>query len=131
MLVADDDRDLRELMCVLLRGMEDIAPINQAADGYEAVRLSKELIPDVVLLDLRMPGIDGAEAAGQIVALGLKTKVIITSQYISPTMLAQLQEQGIAGYLAKRSITQQLETAIHTVYSGDTYFPISGTNLGV
>jgi DNA-binding NarL/FixJ family response regulator len=130
-LVADDDRDLRELMCMLLKAMTDISSISQAADGYEAVKLSKELIPDVVLLDLRMPGIDGLETANQIVALGLKTQVIITSQYISPAILAQLQVQGVAGYLPKRSIFQGLETAIRTVYSGNIYFPTSDNELGI
>lgn len=129
-LVADDDRDLRELMCALLKGMPDISPINQAADGHEAVRLSRELVPDVVLLDLRMPGIDGLEAANQIVALGLKTRVIITSQYISPIDLAQVQAKGVAGYLSKRYIIQGLETAIRTVYRGNTYFPTSDSGLG-
>jgi DNA-binding NarL/FixJ family response regulator len=130
-LVADDDRDLRELMCILLKGIADISPINQAADGYQAVKLSQELIPDVVLLDLRMPGIDGLEAASQIVALGLKTQVILTSQFISPTVLDQLQVEGVAGYLSKRAIFRELETAIRTVYSGNTYFPTSGNELGI
>jgi DNA-binding NarL/FixJ family response regulator len=128
-LVADDDRDLRELICMLLKGMADISPINQAADGYEAVKLSQELTPDVVLLDLRMPGLDGLEAATRIVALGLKTRVIITSQYISPMMLNQLQEHGVVGYLSKRAILQKLETAVHTVYSGNTYFPTSSPDF--
>jgi DNA-binding NarL/FixJ family response regulator len=122
-IVADDYPAIRHLIYKLFERMPDIEPVGEASDGFQVVKLAKELRPDVALVDISMPGLSGLEAAGQIVALGLETKVIVVSTNESPEVLREAMENGVAGYLPKGELYTRLETAVRAVYGGQVYFP--------
>jgi DNA-binding NarL/FixJ family response regulator len=122
-IVADDYPAIRHLIYKLCERIPDIEPVGEASDGFQAVKLAQALHPDVALMDISMPGLDGLEAANQIIAAGLKTKVIVVSTNESPEILQEAIENGVAGYLPKGELYTRLETAVRTVYDGHVYFP--------
>ena len=99
-LVADDEASLRASLCDLLGDM-GFRIIGQAADGKEAVSMSAELAPDVALLDLRMPVMDGITAAREIKERSPRTRVVILSAYEEDSLQAEAQEAGVYCYLVK------------------------------
>jgi DNA-binding NarL/FixJ family response regulator len=122
-IVADDYAAIRHLMYKLFERIPDMEPVGQASDGFQTVKLVKELHPDVALIDLSMPGMSGLEAVSEIASLGLSTKVIVVSTNESPEVLKEAVQYGVAGYLPKGELYDRLETAVRTVYGGHGYFP--------
>jgi two-component system response regulator DesR len=122
-IVADDYPAIRHLIYKLFERIPDMEPVGEASDGFQIVKLARELHPDVALVDISMPGLDGLEAANQIVSSGLRTKVIVFSTNESPEILKEAMANGVAGYLPKGELYTRLETAVRTVHGGHVYFP--------
>jgi DNA-binding NarL/FixJ family response regulator len=111
-LIADDEPLFAEALEVLLGADERIEVVGLAGDGSEAVRLAQELDPDVVLMDLSMPGVDGFGATKQILAGEGGTHIVVLSGSDDPADIAKAREAGAAGYITKDRIAERLVEAI-------------------
>ena len=117
-LIADDHAILREGVRALLASAEDIEVVGQAADGREAIEACRRLDPDVVLMDIAMPGLGGLEAALELRKEGLRARVLVLSQYEDPEYVRRLLKAGVAGYVLKKSAGSDLVGAIRAVHRG-------------
>jgi NarL family two-component system response regulator LiaR len=119
-LIADDHAVVREGTRRIIEQEPDLEVVGEAADGEEAIRLTGLKKPDVVILDVAMPRVDGIEATKQIKALYPKTTVLILSAYDDDQFVFNLVEAGAAGYLLKSIRGQELVDAVRAVYSGES-----------
>jgi len=120
-LLADDHAIVLDGLRRLLEDKPDITVIADAADGREAVRLAKKLEPDVAILDIAMPALNGIEAAAQIHALRPKIRVIILSMYSTREHIYRALKAGAWGYLLKESAAQEVLKAVREVTAGRRY----------
>jgi DNA-binding NarL/FixJ family response regulator len=117
-LLADDHAILREGVRALLCLSDDIEVVGEAVDGQRAVEATKQLDPDVVVMDIAMPGLGGLEATLEIKKAGLRSKVLILSQYEDREYVRRLLKAGVSGYLLKKSAGAELANAIRAVHRG-------------
>jgi DNA-binding NarL/FixJ family response regulator len=122
-LIADDQQLMREGLATLLSLASDIRVVAQAANGAEAIALARELHPDVILMDIQMPGTDGVAATRVIRAELPHTRVIILTTFADDDYLREGLRAGACGYLLKDMPSEQLAEAIRTAVRGDA--PIS------
>lgn len=120
-LIADDHRIMRHGLRSLLAMHEGITVLDEAENGRDAVRLAKELLPDIVIMDVAMPELNGIEATNQIVALSPQVRVIALSMYYDRQLVSKMLEAGASGYLLKDCAAEELVEAIRTVFKGGTY----------
>jgi DNA-binding NarL/FixJ family response regulator len=106
---------------MLLGSLPGVAVVGETGDGLEAIELVRRNPPDVILLDVTLPGLNGLEVAAQIAALGLPTRVLMLSMHASPEYAARALAAGAAGYLIKDAAFDELETAIVAVCNGERY----------
>lgn len=118
-LVADDHPIVRGGIVGLLADTDDIEVVGQASDGLEAVQLASDLRPDLVLMDLRMPGLGGDEATSRILAARPVTKVVILTTYESDTSILTAIEAGASGYLLKAAPPEEILAGIRSVAGGE------------
>lgn len=128
-ILADDHTLLRKGLRALLRSEPDIEVVAEASDGAEAVRACQRLKPDVVLMDLSMPGLDGLQATAQIRELGLETRVLVLTMHNEEDYLLRVLEAGGAGYVLKQSADTELVHAIRAVHRGDAFLYPSGVRM--
>lgn len=119
-LLADDHAVLRGGLKLLLHTQPDMTVIGEARDGQETVELCKSLKPDVLLLDLNMPGKTGLNALEELKGTG--TRVLVLTMYDDVAYLRQAVEWGAAGYILKSAADVELISAIRTVARGDSYY---------
>ncbi len=117
-LIADDHAILREGVRALLQLHPDIEVVGDAADGTEALAQVGRLDPDVVLMDIAMPGLGGIEATLELKKLGKRAKVLILSQYDDREYVRRLLKAGVSGYVLKKSAGGELANAIRAVHRG-------------
>ena len=120
LLIADDHVLLREGMRTLLATEPDIKVIGEAADGQEALALCRELRPDLVLMDVRMPKMDGLEATRAIKEEHPQTSVLMVTSHNNPEYLLEAVRAGAAGYVLKEASKHELLEAIRKVLSGES-----------
>lgn len=120
-LLADDHKIVREGFRAILARARDIEIVAEARDGQAAIRLAQELAPDVVLMDIAMPGCDGIEAARRVQSSPAAPRVVILTGLDSPTMVHEALEEGVKGYVSKLDGFEELVTAVHEVYAGRPY----------
>ena len=118
-LIADDDALLRAGVAVVLGTAEGVEVVGEAADGLRAVELCRSLAPDVVLMDVRMPGVDGIEATRRIVGAALPTRILVLTTFHHDEYVWGALRAGASGFLLKRSPPERLIDAVHTVAAGD------------
>jgi DNA-binding NarL/FixJ family response regulator len=119
-LVADDQAVVRQGVVLLLSTAADIEVTAEASDGLEALRLALDLRPDVALVDLRMPGLDGAQVTERITAAGAGTRVLILTTYADDDAVLPALRAGAAGYLTKDVTSEALLAAVRDVAAGRT-----------
>ncbi|MCL6731838.1 response regulator [Streptomyces neyagawaensis] len=126
-LLADDDALLRTGVAVILGTAPGIEVVGEAGDGLRAVELCRALAPDVVLMDVRMPGIDGIQATGRIVDAGLATRILVLTTFPDDAYVWRALRAGASGFLLKRTAPERLIDAVRTVAAGDTLLDPSVT----
>jgi DNA-binding NarL/FixJ family response regulator len=118
-LIADDHAVVRQGLRTFLELQDDIEVTGEAADGEAAVAAAERLGPDVVLMDLVMPGVDGIEAIGRIRARSPATRVIVLTSFVDDDKVFPAVRAGAAGYLLKDVRPHELVAAIRTVHAGE------------
>jgi DNA-binding NarL/FixJ family response regulator len=121
-LLADDHVIVRQGLRSLLSTESDIEVVGEAGNGRQAVQLVQELRPDVVVMDIAMPVLNGLEATRQIIGDGLPAKVLILSSYADDEYVHQLTEAGASGYLVKHTAAVDLIKAVKEIAKGNAYF---------
>ena len=119
--LADDHTIVRDGLRAILQGQNDVAVVGEAGDGLETVRLVRETNPDVAVVDITMPGLDGIEAAAQILRSCPQTRVVILSMHATLEHIHLALEAGAQGYLLKEAAGQELVEAVRAVHSGQRY----------
>jgi DNA-binding NarL/FixJ family response regulator len=120
-LLADDHRIIVDGLRQLINNEPDMEVAGAAEDGHGAVRLARELEPDVVILDISMPGLNGIEAADLILAERPKSRVIALSVHSDRRFVSRILQAGASGYLLKNCASKELVEAIRIVAGGETY----------
>jgi two-component system, NarL family, response regulator LiaR len=120
-LLVDDHAILRAGLRALLSAYSDIQVVGEAADGTEALTRVNELSPDVVTMDIAMPGVNGLVATRQILQAHPKTKILILTQYDNKEYVLPLMKIGAAGYVLKQAVDTDLVTAIRAVARGESF----------
>ena len=121
-LVADDHGIVRKGLRLQLELHKDFQVIGEAVDGREAVRLAEELKPDVIVMDITMPGLNGIDAATQIVKRNPKIGVVILSVHSDESYLVRVLSAGAKGYLLKDTADADLDRAVRAVAQGSVFF---------
>lgn len=122
-IVADDHNLVRQGIRALLEKAPegDIKVVGEADNGISALELTKRLLPDVLVLDIAMPDMNGPQVLAQLSPLSLHTKVLILSMYSGEMLVQEVLRHGARGYLLKRSVSHELLKAIRVVNRGDIY----------
>ncbi len=120
-ILADDHHLVRRGIRALLEKADDIEVVGEAADGQAALELVEQLKPDVLIVDIAMPRLNGIQATERVRALGLATQVVILSMYSRPALVRQALQNGARGYLLKRSVTEELLLAARAASRGEIY----------
>jgi DNA-binding NarL/FixJ family response regulator len=128
-LICDDHPVVRAGLKDMLSGEEDLEVVGEAADGEEAVRLSRRLRPDVALMDLRMPKLDGAAATGEIRAQAPETHVLVLTTYDSDADILRAVGAGATGYLLKDAPREELFRGVRAAARGEPVLAPVATNL--
>jgi DNA-binding NarL/FixJ family response regulator len=129
-LLADDQALVRAGFALILNAEPDIEVVGEAGDGAEAVALATELGPDVVLMDVRMPGLDGIEATRRLARLVPATKVLMLTTFDLDEYVIEAFRAGASGFLLKTAPRDQLVAAVRTVLAGEALLaPISTRKL--
>lgn len=124
-LLADDHAVLRTGLRLLLNAQPDIEVVGEAADGAEAMVKARALRPDVILMDLTMPGIGGLEATGRIKGESPGIKVVVLTMHDDPSHLRQLLQAGASGYVLKKSADADVLSAIRAAHRGEVFLDSS------
>jgi len=120
-ILADDHAVVRAGLKAVLGAAKDIEVIGEAKTGREAVTMAERFNPDVVIMDLSMPDVDGTTATKEIVQKGLPSRVLILTMHSEEDYLVPLMEAGAAGYLVKSAADRDLVDAVRAVAHGDVY----------
>ncbi len=121
-LIVDDHAILRQALRQLLDEHPEVEVIGDAANGREAIAATEKLLPDVVLMDMIMPGLNGLEATRQIRKRFPKTRVLILTGYMEDEQILSALRSGASGYVVKRSDVEELLLGIQAVHRGNPYF---------
>ncbi len=121
-LLAEDNGGYRKSLKLLVESDGEMKVIGQARNGLEAVRLNKTLHPDVIVMDIAMPVMNGLEATEQISETSPTTRILILSAHPDPEYIKQAVLSGASGYLIKQSSTHVLSQAVREVFDGNSFF---------
>jgi DNA-binding NarL/FixJ family response regulator len=120
-IIAEDHNLVRQGIRVLVEQSGEVQVIAEASTGEEAVQLVTEHEPDVIIMDLSMPRLDGGQAAERILNLNIATRIIILSMHADTTLIQQLLRRGVKGYLLKDAVTDELMLAVRSVSQGKMF----------
>lgn len=130
-IIADDHKIMREGLRVLLEKQRDFDVLGEAENGRTAVQLAIQLSPDVVLIDIAMPDLNGIDATHQLAADVPGAKVIGLSMHFDKKYVAKMLNAGASGYLRKACASEEVIRAIHTVMNGKIYISDGTSNITV
>jgi len=124
-LIADDHAVLRAGLKLLIGAESDMEVVAEAADGAEAIRRAQTTAPDVVLLDLSMPGGRGTQTIGQVVQLTPRPRVLVLTMHDDQASMQAALQAGASGYIVKQAADVELLTAIRAVHRGRTFVDLT------
>jgi two-component system, NarL family, response regulator NreC len=127
-LIADDHSVLRSGLRMLLNAQSDIDVVGEAADGLEASESARALRPDVILLDLSMPGPHSGDVIRAVLQASPKTRVLVLTMHDDPAYLRSAFSAGATGYLVKKAADSELMSAIRAVHAGRTFVDLTETS---
>jgi len=122
-LLVDDHGIVREGLRAMLSLNQDIQVVGEAADGREAIALARSCAPNIVVMDMAMPGMDGLQATKRLVRDFPGVRVLALSQHDSDRYILPVLQAGASGYVLKRSVGAELVAAIRTVHAGECFLP--------
>ena len=122
LLLADDHEIVRQGLRSILAPIRDCEIVGEAADGRQAVAMTKELNPDVVILDIGMPALNGLEATRQILKLRPQTKVLVLTMHEADSVIREVLDAGARGYILKTDAGRDLVTAVESLRRNKTFF---------
>src|SRR4029077_10626171 len=125
LVIADDHAVLRTGLRMLLDVQRDMAVVGEAGDGVEVLQKTRELQPDVVLMDLSMPGPNSGEVIRQVLQASPKTRVLVLTMHDHPAYLASAMAAGAAGYVVKKVADSELLSAIRAVHAGRSFVDLT------
>jgi DNA-binding NarL/FixJ family response regulator len=118
-LVADDQKVVRDGLALMLGLLDGITVVGTAIDGADALRQAGLADPDIILMDLNMPGVDGIEATARLVATGSRARVVVLTTYADDSSVFRALQAGARGYLTKDAGAEEIQQAILTVAAGE------------
>jgi DNA-binding NarL/FixJ family response regulator len=122
-LVVDDHPLVRDAIKGHLEKQPDFKVVGEAADGEEAVKIAEELKPDVIIMDICMPGIDGLEATKRIKASNPNIYILVLSMYDNSEQVLRILDAGASGYLTKSIFGDEISKAVRSIISGESILP--------
>jgi len=122
-LVVDDQESVRRVLRTMIVSQTAFQLCGEASDGLQALQMAVDLNPQVILMDISMPGLNGLEATRRIIKALPEAEVLIISQYESPQAIRAAQEAGARGYLPKCHAGKHLISALNTVSNHQPFFP--------
>jgi DNA-binding NarL/FixJ family response regulator len=128
-LLADDHGIVREGLRFLLEKEADIKVVGEAEDGLKAIELVRQLLPDIIIMDITMPNLNGVDATRQIINEFPKVKVIALSMHFDRMFVVSMLKAGASGYVLKECLSDELVEAVRTVYGGEWYISRKITGL--
>lgn len=117
-LLADDHEIVRKSIMAILELEPDMTLVGVAEDGRKAVELAEKTVPDVIIMDISMPDLDGIRAAGEITSRGLNSRIIMLSMHHNSTLVQQARKNGASGYVMKQKVGLELIPAIRAANEG-------------
>ncbi len=120
-LLADDHLIIRDGLRNLLNSRDDFEIIGETDNGRQAVLMVKDMQPDIIIMDISMPELNGFDAARQIVAMKCKTKILVLSMHNNKQYLSEMLKAGASGYLIKNCAFQEIVEAVKTILNGHIY----------
>ena len=120
-VVAEDHHLVRQGIVKLLESVGDLYVVGEADDGNQAIALTKSLHPDVMILDITMPQVDGFETLAEIGRMNPKPQVVILSMHADPSMIRQALRDGALGYVVKQSVADELIAAVRAANNGSLF----------
>ncbi|MBY0495012.1 MAG: response regulator transcription factor [Cyanobacteria bacterium] len=120
-LLADDHATVREGLCMILNAQPDMEVVGTASEGHAALQEAERVKPDVVIMDISMPGLNGLEATAQLMKRSPSARVLTLTRHTDLSYLRQLMSAGAAGYVMKQSPAETLLSAVRTVAGGRNY----------
>ena len=120
-LLVDDHAIMRDGIRALISLHDDIEIVGEASEGNKAIEKTRELAPDVIVMDIAMPGMDGLEATRRIKKQNPKVKVLVLTQYDNKEYILSAIKAGSAGYVPKRALGSELVSAIRAVHHGESF----------
>jgi DNA-binding NarL/FixJ family response regulator len=122
LLIADDHEIVRRGLRNLLEAQPGWQVAAEAADGREAVKMAKQVKPDVIVMDIGMPELNGLEAGRQILKVDARAKILILTMHDSDSVIREVLDAGARGYVLKSDASRDLVTAVNAIRSGKTFF---------
>ena len=120
-VVVDDQDVVRQGLCRILDGETDLEVVGEAADGQAALEAAEQLQPDVIVMDLMMPGMDGIAATAQLKERNASTEIVAITSFIEEDRVAAAIEAGASGFLLKDAEADDLAAAIRSAHAGEVY----------
>jgi len=120
-LLADDHETVREGIKLIINAQDDMEVVGEAGDGREAIRLSQELLPDVLVMDVSMPELNGLKAAAKLKRVAPAIKILTLTRHTDEAYLQELLQAGVSGYVLKQSVSAELIRAIRAIAAGGNY----------
>jgi two-component system, NarL family, response regulator NreC len=120
-LITEDHQTVREGLKLIIDAQDDMETVGEAGDGREAVRLAREIVPDVVLMDISMPTLNGLKATAQLKRIAPDIKILILTRHTDTAYLREVLQAGADGYILKQSAVGELLRAVQKVAAGEKY----------